>query len=222
LSLAALAAPFAVRTLPLGAGLLGACLVVIAVGTAWDLIVLAGLAIDAVRRRRGRRPIRVGVDYGAGEDTWFETTPGTEPYRSCDARRPLARGEPAAAARHVGGALATRLGVIIGTAAAYTVAVDLFAPHPDCLLRHAKAGCSTIRAATMQRQAVHPAAGCPTVDELKAERDLDTEFSPQDPWGSPYEVRCLDEAIICTSAGPDRRRGTEDDIVVPVREAFDR
>jgi hypothetical protein len=66
----------------------------------------------------------------------------------------------------------------------------------------------------MQRQAISPATECPTVDELKAERYLDTGFSLRDPWGSRYEVRCFDEEVICTSAGPDRKRGTGDDIVV--------
>jgi general secretion pathway protein G len=213
-----MAAPFFVTvTPPLGDALLGVCIVVIAVGAGWDVIVIVGLAIDALRRRMGLRPLRVGVDYGAGEDAWFETTSGTQPYRTCDTRRLLARGDPVVAARQVGGALATRLGVVL-FASAVTAAVDVPSPLPCSARSAAKIACSTIRQATMQRMAVHPGSGCPTVNELKAERELYSGFSGRDPWGSPYELRCFDEEIICTSAGPDRRRGTEDDIVVPTGE----
>jgi hypothetical protein len=33
--------------------------------------------------------------------------------------------------------------------------------------------------------------------------------------GNRYVIRCVDDEIMCTSPGPDRTRGTEDDIVVP-------
>jgi general secretion pathway protein G len=80
----------------------------------------------------------------------------------------------------------------------------------------AKTACDTIRNATMQWKAIHPNEDCPTVDQLKAEKDLDTGFSLKDPWGSPYKVSCDSDEITCTSAGPDRKEGTEDDIRRPV------
>jgi general secretion pathway protein G len=80
----------------------------------------------------------------------------------------------------------------------------------------AKTACDTIRNATMQWKAIHPNEDCPTVDQLKAEKDLDTGFSLKDPWGSPYKVSCDSDEITCTSAGPDRKEGTEDDIHRPV------
>ena len=33
--------------------------------------------------------------------------------------------------------------------------------------------------------------------------------------GQPYKVSCEQDEITCTSAGPDRKEGTEDDIHVP-------
>lgn len=79
----------------------------------------------------------------------------------------------------------------------------------------AKTACSTIRQATMQWRAVNPGSDCATVEQLKAEKDLDTGFSLKDPWGNLYKVSCDSDEISCTSAGPDRKEGTEDDIHVP-------
>jgi general secretion pathway protein G len=78
-----------------------------------------------------------------------------------------------------------------------------------------KTACSTARQATMQWKAVHPSEDCPTVDQLKTEKDLDTGFNLKDPWGSPYKLSCDADEITCTSAGPDRKEGTDDDIRVP-------
>ena len=71
----------------------------------------------------------------------------------------------------------------------------------------AKTACSTIRQATMQWKAVNPASDCATVDQLKAEKDLDTGFSLKDPWGNLYKVSCDADEITCTSAGPGQERG---------------
>ena len=79
----------------------------------------------------------------------------------------------------------------------------------------AKTACSTARQATMQWKAVHPEEDCPTVDQLKTEKDLDTGFNLKDPWGSPYKLSCESDEITCFSAGPDRKEGTDDDIHVP-------
>lgn len=80
----------------------------------------------------------------------------------------------------------------------------------------AKTACSTARQATMQWKAVHPTEDCPTTEQLKADKDLDTGFNLKDPWGSPYKLACDSDEITCTSAGPDRKEGTDDDIIVPV------
>jgi hypothetical protein len=62
----------------------------------------------------------------------------------------------------------------------------------------------------------HPSSStCPTVDELKAARVLDPGFSSKDAWGMPLEIHCQGGEIYGRSAGPDRRWGTEDDLVVP-------
>jgi hypothetical protein len=198
--------------------LAGVCLLVFAGCAAWDLVVLGGLAIDALRRRRGQRPIRVGVDYGAGGDTWFETTAGPEPYRSCDQRRLVAHGEPGAAARRIGRALAIRLAVVLGGMTVATLAVEACHPVDCCHICHVKTACNTVRQAAMSWKSLHPEDECPTPFELKAEGALDTGFSLRDPWGGYYDLRCDGAEITCSSPGPDRKRGTDDDVVVPQGE----
>ena len=36
-----------------------------------------------------------------------------------------------------------------------------------------------------------------------------------DKWGSPYEIVCTDDDIVVLSLGPDKRKGTDDDIRFP-------
>jgi general secretion pathway protein G len=83
----------------------------------------------------------------------------------------------------------------------------------------ARTACNTIRQATMQWKAVHPSEDCPTVEKLKSDRDLDSGFSLKDPWGGLYKLSCDADEITCTSPGPDRKEGTEDDIRVPQPDA---
>jgi general secretion pathway protein G len=83
----------------------------------------------------------------------------------------------------------------------------------------ARTACNTVRQATMQWMAVHPGQDCPSVDQLKTEKDLDTGFNSRDPWGGLYKVSCDAEEISCSSPGPDKKEGTDDDIHVPQAEA---
>ena len=83
----------------------------------------------------------------------------------------------------------------------------------------AKTACSTVRQAVTQWRAINPGGDCPTVAQLKQEKDLDTSFNLKDPWNNLYQVNCDNDEITCTSPGPDRKEGTEDDIRVPAAEA---
>jgi general secretion pathway protein G len=104
----------------------------------------------------------------------------------------------------------TLIGVLTGA-----IAVGVLKAQKSANVGAAKTACDTIRTQTMQWKAIHPTEDCPTVDQLKTERDLDTGFSLKDPWGSPYKVSCDADEITCTSAGPDRKEGTDDDIHRP-------
>ena len=104
----------------------------------------------------------------------------------------------------------TLIGVLTGA-----IAVGVLKAQKSANVGAAKTACDTIRTQTMQWKATHPTEDCPTVDQLKTERDLDTGFSLKDPWGSAYKVACDADEISCTSAGPDRKEGTDDDIHRP-------
>jgi hypothetical protein len=67
----------------------------------------------------------------------------------------------------------------------------------------------------MSYMATHPDAGCASPAELRAEKEIDSMANLNDSWGSPYLIECKGDEIVVTSPGPDKQRGTEDDIRVP-------
>jgi len=72
-----------------------------------------------------------------------------------------------------------------------------------------------IRTAIQQWQAMNNSSGCPTIEQLVADKQLDTEWPTRDPWAQPYRLQCTAGEVTVSSAGPDRRFGTNDDIIVP-------
>ncbi len=103
---------------------------------------------------------------------------------------------------------------IIGVLTA-AISVGVMSAKKSADLKLAKTACNTIRDATIQWKAVHSGEDCPTIDQLKKEKILDTGFSVKDPWGVPFKLACDTDEITCTSAGPDRKDSTDDDIHVP-------
>ncbi|HMA96880.1 MAG TPA: hypothetical protein VKP30_29550 [Polyangiaceae bacterium] len=73
----------------------------------------------------------------------------------------------------------------------------------------------TIRAAVQNWQSSQNSVACPTIEQLISEKHLDTGTTKVDPWGNPFELTCTDDEIFVTSAGPDRKRRTSDDIQIP-------
>lgn len=55
---------------------------------------------------------------------------------------------------------------------------------------------------------------CPSVVQLEQSKLLQRRSHAQDPWGTRYEVVCETEAVNVRSLGPDRIRGTADDIAL--------
>jgi general secretion pathway protein G len=107
---------------------------------------------------------------------------------------------------------------IIGVLTA-AISVGVMSAKKSADLKLAKTACNTIRDATIQWKAVHSGEDCPTIDQLKQEKILDTGFSVKDPWGVTFKLACDTDEITCTSAGPDKKEGTEDDLHVPQVEA---
>jgi general secretion pathway protein G len=103
---------------------------------------------------------------------------------------------------------------IIGVLTA-AISVGVMAAKKKADIGTAKTACSSIRSATLLWKNSHPSEDCPTVDQLRQEKFLDTGFSTKDAWGNPFKLTCESDEIICETSGPDRKEGTEDDIRVP-------
>lgn len=78
-----------------------------------------------------------------------------------------------------------------------------------------KTACDTARGATVMWRSSHPGEDCPTIEQLKQEKLLGSDFNVKDPWNNPLKLTCDSDEITCTTAGPDRKEGTDDDIRVP-------
>jgi hypothetical protein len=73
---------------------------------------------------------------------------------------------------------------------------------------------TAIGAATYQWQIYHGDSLCPSVRQLVDGRFLDARARKVDPWQQPFVVTCMESGANVLSFGPDRKRGTADDIVV--------
>lgn len=78
--------------------------------------------------------------------------------------------------------------------------------------------CASVRSAAIIWKSVRPDDQCPTTEQLRKDAVLDASVSLKDGWGNPYRIVCDVDEITCTTAGPDRKNGTEDDIEVPEKE----
>lgn len=58
----------------------------------------------------------------------------------------------------------------------------------------------------------HGGRECPTIEALKADGALEPDQNVADPWGHRYEIRCTPSGDVVTSAGPDGRMHTLDDV----------
>ena len=76
-------------------------------------------------------------------------------------------------------------------------------------------GARTIRQAVMQWQLTSTDDSCPTVSQLIQDKYLDTGADNKDPWGQDYAISCSADDVTVSSAGPDKKKGTGDDIRVP-------
>ena len=107
---------------------------------------------------------------------------------------------------------------IIGVLTA-AISIGVVAAQKRANIGAAKTACSTARSATLIWRSAHPSEDCPTIEQLKQERVLDTGYNAKDAWGNPFKLSCDADEIVCMTAGPDRKEGTEDDIRVPPAES---
>jgi general secretion pathway protein G len=72
-----------------------------------------------------------------------------------------------------------------------------------------------IRKAAELWQANNNETSCPTVSQMVQEKLLDPGQNTADPWGQQFVLTCTDEDVFVMSNGPDKKKGTKDDVVVP-------
>lgn len=95
------------------------------------------------------------------------------------------------------------------------VAVFALPRFQDSQKKTAEAGARTIRMAVQQWQAANNETSCPTVSQLIQDKQLDSGQNTNDPWGNAYSLNCTDDEVTVISSGPDKKKGTKDDIAVP-------
>jgi general secretion pathway protein G len=103
---------------------------------------------------------------------------------------------------------------IIGVLTA-AISIGVVAAKKKADIGTTKTACNTARSASVIWKQDHTGDECPTIDALKQSKVLDTGFNVKDPWGNPIKLACDADEIVCSSAGPDRKEGTDDDIRVP-------
>src|SRR6188474_3097746 len=94
------------------------------------------------------------------------------------------------------------------------VAVVAVPKYQESQKNQAKIDARTIHPVAEKYKVDHPGV-CPTVEQLRAEKELSAASKITDPWDSPYQIRCQDEEIYIVSFGPDKKEGTNDDIRIP-------
>jgi general secretion pathway protein G len=95
------------------------------------------------------------------------------------------------------------------------VAVFALPRFREAQLKTATTGAMTIRTAVQTWQQTNNETTCPTVAQLIQEKIIDSATNTDDPWGQGFVLTCTEDEVIVSSGGPDKKKGTGDDIRVP-------
>jgi general secretion pathway protein G len=95
------------------------------------------------------------------------------------------------------------------------VAVFALPKYKEAQIKNAETGARIVRTAIQQWQAANNETSCPTMSQLVQEKQLDPGQTTKDSWNQDYTLTCTDDEVIVASNGPDKKKGTKDDIVVP-------
>lgn len=79
-------------------------------------------------------------------------------------------------------------------------------------IEQARTDAQSVRGAVEMFLAQNPSSGCPTVEQMVAERILSARTRTLDPWEGKFRIECGGGDVKVISAGPDHRFGTEDDV----------
>jgi general secretion pathway protein G len=107
--------------------------------------------------------------------------------------------------------------IVVAIIAMVAGGVTVFAlpRYRDAQRESAKTWARTIRAAIQNWQASSNETGCPTVSQLVQEKHLDPGQSTKDPWQQDFILNCTEDEVYVISNGPDKKKGTKDDIAIP-------
>jgi general secretion pathway protein G len=94
------------------------------------------------------------------------------------------------------------------------VAVVAVPKYQESQKNQAKIDARTVHPVAEKYKVDHPGV-CPTVEQLRAEKELSAASKITDPWDTPYKIVCSDDDIYVLSFGPDKKEGTADDIRIP-------
>jgi general secretion pathway protein G len=92
------------------------------------------------------------------------------------------------------------------------VAVGALKMLEDSKKKQAKTDAASLASVAEAFVITHGDQNCPTPEELSRDGLLSHRSNTDDPWGTPYRVRCEPSYAVATSAGPDRAFDTDDDI----------
>ena len=95
------------------------------------------------------------------------------------------------------------------------VAVFALPKYKEAQIKNAETGARIVRTAIQQWQAANNETSCPTMSQLVQEKQLDPGQTTKDSWNQDYTLTCTDDEVIVQSNGPDKKKGTKDDIMVP-------
>ncbi|HTA90571.1 MAG TPA: prepilin-type N-terminal cleavage/methylation domain-containing protein [Polyangiaceae bacterium] len=95
------------------------------------------------------------------------------------------------------------------------VAVFALPKYKEAQIKNAETGARIVRTAVQQWQAANNETSCPTMSQLVQEKQLDPGQSTKDSWNQDFTLTCTDDEVIVSSNGPDKKKGTKDDITVP-------
>lgn len=94
------------------------------------------------------------------------------------------------------------------------VAVVAVPKYQESQKNQAKIDARTVHPVAEKYKVDHPGV-CPTVEQLRAEKELSAASKITDPWDSPYKIVCGDDELYVISFGPDKKENTADDIRIP-------
>ena len=106
------------------------------------------------------------------------------------------------------------LGLIAGG-----VAVAVFPKFTEAQIKTTKTSAMELRRAAETWRATHASDLCPSLEDLRKDKAVDSASKLTDAWDDPFKIVCEDDETVVTSPGPDKKENTADDIRVPALPA---